>query len=238
MGMRKVLVPPRPGLLSAIGLLHADVRGDFSLTRLVRAERDSLHALNSGFETLKNRGAAWLEGEGESRASFGWFADLRYSGQNFELDMELKGGRLDDASLAALVAAFHHRHKDQYGYDMRGQPVEIVNLRLVVTGKRRAAPMESPPLTRGDAKQALVERRKAWFAGSGFVATPVYDRDRLPTDCRVAGPAIIEQMDATTVVPPKALVMGDKLGYLHMELEGKTEDGRRRLKGIRHAVGA
>jgi N-methylhydantoinase A len=218
MGMRKVLVPPRPGLLSAIGLLHADVRGDFSLTRLMRAERGSLHALNSGFDTLKQRGTEWLKGEGESRASFDWLADLRYLGQNFELNMELKSDRLDDSSLAALIVSFHHRHRDSYGYDMRSQPVEVVNLRLTVTAKRRATPNESVKLARGDMKQALLERRKVWFPGTGYLATPVYDRDRLPADCRIAGPAIIEQMDATTVVPPKARVKGDKLGYLHMEL--------------------
>src|SRR5687768_16329584 len=78
MGMRKVLVPPRPGLLSAIGLLHADVRGDFSLTRLVRAEPSGLESLNEGFETLGRRGREWLQGEGEARGTFQWFADLRY----------------------------------------------------------------------------------------------------------------------------------------------------------------
>ncbi len=124
MGIVKVLVPPRPGLLSAIGLLHADVRGDFSLTRLARAAPENLRALNRGFEELKRRGASWLEGEGEARADFNWFADLRYSGQNFELIMELKGGGLDEAALSRLVNSFHRRHQASYGYDMRGQPVE------------------------------------------------------------------------------------------------------------------
>src|SRR5687767_10573281 len=90
MGMRKVLVPPRPGLLSAIGLLHADVRGDFSLTRLLRAEVASLGPLNAGFRTLKARGTQWLKGEREVGGAFQWFADLRYFGQNFELILELK----------------------------------------------------------------------------------------------------------------------------------------------------
>ena len=223
MGMPNVLVPPRPGLLSAIGLLHANVRGDFSLTRLTRAERDGLPVLNSGLAALKRRGAAWLAGEGERRAKFDWFADLRYRGQNSELIMELKRERLDASTLAALVEAFHHRHEDHYGYDMRSQPVEIVNVRLVVTAKRRAAPRESVQLARGAIKDALLDRRKVWFPETGFVVTPVYDRDRLPAGCRIAGPAIVEQMDATTVVPPGATLRGDKLGYLHMELGSISE---------------
>jgi N-methylhydantoinase A len=219
MGMRKVLVPPRPGLLSAIGLLHADVRGDFSLTRLVRAEASGLKALNQGFATLTKRGAQWLKGEREEHASFEWFADLRYFGQNSELILELKSDRLDERSLARLAEAFHHRYKDFYGYDMRGQPVEVVNLRLVVTGKRRALPKARVKLARTDLKQAVLDRRKVWFPETGFVMTPVYDRDRLPAECRITGPAIIEQMDTTTVVPPKAKLTQDRYGYLHMELQ-------------------
>lgn len=218
MGMRKVLVPPRPGLLSAIGLIHADVRGDFSLTTLLRAESKNLKALNRGLATLGKRGAAWIKAEGERQARFQWFADLRYFGQNFELIMELKGERLEAGDLVQLIEAFHHRHKDYYGYDMRGQPVEIVNLRLAVTATRHTAPLERTKPVRGDLKRALIEKRKAWFSETGFIATPVYDRDRLPAACRITGPAIIEQMDATTVVPPRAVVRCDKLGYLHMEV--------------------
>jgi N-methylhydantoinase A len=219
MGMRRVLVPPRPGLLSAIGLLHADVRGDFSLTRLLRAEPRNLKALNRGLEALRKRGAAWLKGEGESQASFEWFADLRYFGQNFELIVEMKSDRLTEPALARLIDAFHHRHKDYYGYDMREQPVEIVNLRLVVTARRRTPPHEKAALRRGTLQQALIDKRKVWFMESGFLTTPVYDRALLPAECRVIGPAIIEQMDATTVVPPKARLKNDALGYLHLELE-------------------
>lgn len=226
MGMRKVLVPPRPGLLSAIGLLHADVRGDFSLTRLLRAERGNLKALNNGFEALKQRGTAWLKGEGESRARFEWSADLRYFGQNFELIVDAGSGRLNEATLTRLVSTFHHRHKDYYGYDMPQQPVEIVNLRLVVTAKRRTPAHEKAPAKRGTVQQSLVEKRKVWYPGSGFVTTPVYDREWLPPRCRLVGPAIIEQMDATTVVPPRARVKNDALGYLHLELEAPVAQKR------------
>ncbi|MGQ0522107.1 MAG: hydantoinase/oxoprolinase family protein [Betaproteobacteria bacterium] len=218
MGMRRVLVPPRPGLLSAIGLLHADVRGDFSLTSLLRAEPGNLKALNSGLAALRKRGAAWIRAEGEREAKFHWQADFRYFGQNSELIMALGGARLDGRGLDRLIESFHRRHKDHYGYDLRGQPVEVVNLRLAVTASRRAPPQERAPAIRGELKQGLTERRKAWFAETGYTATPVYDRDRLPAGCRITGPAIIEQMDTTTVVPPHAVVKADRLGYLHMEL--------------------
>ena len=225
MGMPKVLVPPRPGLLSAIGLLHAEVRGDFSLTRLVLAEAPALRALNEGLKTLAGRGREWLAGEGESRGDFQWLADLRYFGQNFELNLTLGRERLDERALKRLVEAFHVRHKEHYGYDMRGQPVEIVNLRLVVTGRRRELAPERVTGVRGALNQAQIEKRKVWFADSGYLVTPVYDRDRLPRDARIAGPAIVEQMDTTTVLPPKSRAKLDRHGYLHIEI-GPVAAGR------------
>ncbi len=217
MGMGKVLVPPRPGLLSAIGLLHADVRGDFSLTRLLRAESANLKAFNAGFADLKQRGIAWLRGESEQRAKFEWQVDLRYFGQNFELIMPLASDRLSAASLKRLTTAFHRRHKAFYGYDMPAQPVEIVNLRLVVTAARKALPAVQKNKKHIN-KQLVTEKRRVWFPETGFVQTPVYEREQLPPNWRATGPAIIEQMDATTVVPPKATVHNDALGYLHLTL--------------------
>jgi N-methylhydantoinase A len=221
MGIRNVLVPPRPGLLSALGLLHADVRGDFSLTRLVIATPQNLRAINTGFDELRQRGTEWLRGEAEAdaRTKFGWLIDMRYSGQNFELSLDVKGGKLDAKSLAHLIVRYHKRHHESYGYDMRGQPVEVVNVRLAVTVERRAPTHEKHSPARGAVKNAVSEKRKVWFPETGFVTTPVYDRERLPAGCRISGPAIVEQMDTTTVVPPRAKLAGDKLGYLHLEVE-------------------
>ena len=217
MGMGKVLVPPRPGLLSAIGLLHADVRGDFSLTRLLRAEGTNVKAFNAGLADLQKRGAEWLRGEGEQKAKFQWFVDLRYFGQNFELIMPLAKDSLSAMSLKRLTSAFHRRHKAFYGYDMPTHPVEIVNLRLVVTAARKLPTIvaESIKIIK---KQIVTEKRRAWFAETGFMRTPVVARDALPAGWRASGPVIIEQMDATIVVPPKAKVHNDALGYLHIAL--------------------
>ena len=225
MGIRNVLVPPRPGLLSAIGLLHAELRADFSLTRLVRADGAGLKSLNTGLRMLSKRGAQWLTSERESRGTFQWFADMRYLGQNFELAMELDSDRLDQAATLALTEAFHRRHKNFYGYDLRDQPVEIVNVRLAVSGEPRVLPHAKTKRVRGDAKQAVIEKRRVWFPGDGYVPTLVYDRERLPAEARITGPAIVEQMDTTTLVPPRASVHADGAGYLHIILDS-TEKRR------------
>ncbi len=221
MGIKRVLVPPRPGLLSALGLLHADMRGDFSLTRLVAAAPESLRAINAGFAELRERGAEWLRGEASerTRAGYEWLADLRYFGQNYELSLDVRDGKLDARSLAHLIKRYHGRHHEFYGYDMPGQPVEVVSLRLAVTVARSSPPHEKRVAVHGTLKDAEIEKRKVWFPESGYVTTPVYDRARLPANCRLKGPAIVEQMDTTTVVPPRAKLRNDRLGYLHLEVE-------------------
>ncbi|MEO8442193.1 MAG: hydantoinase/oxoprolinase family protein, partial [Betaproteobacteria bacterium] len=212
---------PRPGLLSALGLLHADVRGDFSLTRLLVATAANIQALNAGFVELRERGAAWLVGEAgkNAKADYLWLMDMRYLGQNYELSLPVKDGRLDAKSLVRLIAEYHRRHQAIYGYDMPAQAVEVVNLRLVVTVERRAPTHEKHQPARTTVKEAVIEQRKVWFPETGFVTTPVYEREKLPVNARINGPAIIEQMDTTTVVPPRAKLRSDKLGYLHMEVE-------------------
>ncbi|HEV7819926.1 MAG TPA: hydantoinase/oxoprolinase family protein, partial [Burkholderiales bacterium] len=221
MGIRHVLVPPRPGLLSALGLLHADVRGDFSLTRLLVAIDTNIKALNAGFIELRARGAEWLAGEAgkNAKADYLWLMDMRYLGQNYELSLPVKNGKLEAKSLARLIAEYHKRHKAIYGYDMPAQAVEVVNLRLVVTVERRAPTHEKHHAARTTVKDAVLEKRKVWFPETGFVTTPVYDRAKLPVNARINGPAVIEQMDTTSVVPPRARLRNDKLGYLHMEVE-------------------
>jgi len=220
MGIRQVIVPRHPGLLSAIGLLDADVRGDFSLTRLVRAQPESLAVINQGFTQLREQARSWLKGEAaaDARATFEWSVDLRYTGQNFELMLPCHADQLDDAALLGLSGAFHRRHQEFYGYDMPGQPVELVNLRLSVS-VARASPAPEPAIAGGNVVQALAERRSVWFPETGFVPTPVYRRELLPARTEFDGPLIIEQMDATTVVPPKAQFKLDPSGVMVLTLE-------------------
>lgn len=220
MGIRRVIVPPRPGLLSALGLLHADVRGDFSLTRFVRALPANLGAINAGFAQLRAQGESWIEGEigPGAKAKFEWSADLRYVGQNFELILPLESASVFPDALDRLVQSFHARHREFYGYDMPDQGIEIVNLRLVVTAARGTPPAEVPP-SGGNLVQALAETRSVWFPETGFTSTPVYRRELMPVGTSFDGPIIIEQMDTTTVVPPRAKFDIDDTGTLHLEIE-------------------
>src|SRR5882757_884453 len=224
MQVPRIFVPQRPGLLSAMGLLHADARGDFSITRLVVAEADSLASLNDGLDELNRRGENWLRQEAlEGEAVREWQADMRYVGQNFELSSPLLSARFDAASLAALVEDFHAVHEKSYGYNMPERTVEIVNLRMGLTVLRPTPPLNMQAVE-GTVEAALTEERQTWFASTGLCTTPVYDRDRLPTGADFVGPAIVEQMDTTTVVPPHARVEVDIIGNLMITLPAVATD--------------
>jgi N-methylhydantoinase A len=230
MRIARVLVPPRPGLLSAIGLIHADIRGDFSLTRLVVAIPENLPALNEGRRELWRRSRDWLAGEavGGDAGIAQWQADMRYRGQNFELGIGMPDGELDDKRLAGLIAAFHSAHRNAYGYDLPDQLLEVVNLRMSVTVPRRMTAPDRAPASARTATDAVVERRPVWFPETGFVQTPVYDRTALPVGLSFSGSAVIEQMDATTVVPPGAAVAIDSFGNIDMRLSSVVEIARSR----------
>jgi N-methylhydantoinase A len=219
LGMRQVIVPPHPGLLSARGLLDADVRGDFAMTCLVPADAAGLAPLAVARSALLLRAEAWREAErlaeGEVRRE--WRVDQRYTGQSFELGVEIPDATCGAAEIEAAIAAFHERHEAVNGYAMPDHPVEIVSLRLAVIAARPLAPLE--PAAGSNAAEGAVAHRPVWFRGAGFVDTPIYQRAALNPGMRIDGPAIVEQMDSTTVIPPgwRATVAAE--GSLLMEFQ-------------------
>ena len=204
MGIKSVLVPPQPGLLSAVGLMDADVRGDFSVTSLSLATEEHIARFIRAFEELTERGAAWGDNEGLSPGSgrYERSADLRYFGQSFEINLPVGQTRLDGAGLRVLVAAFHRRHKEVNGYAMDRHTVEIVNLRLAVIVRRPATPSPQQAVDHRSGRDIAVTRRPVWFRQTGFCDTPIVQRPSVGPDVTLTGPVIVEQMDTTTVIPP------------------------------------
>src|SRR5690606_28014229 len=118
----------------------------------------NLGAINAGFAQLRARAEAWLAGEpdAQGRAVYEWSLDLRYVGQNFELIVPSPSGNVFPGTLDEILQAFHRRHREFYGYDMAGQPVEVVNLRLVAAAPRPQPPQERPAQG-GNVLKALIE---------------------------------------------------------------------------------
>jgi N-methylhydantoinase A len=139
-------------------------------------------------------------------------ADLRYRRQAYELTVPIEDGPVTRASLDAAMASFHAKHELTYGHANRNEPVQLVNLRLTAVGRLPGLKIAQ----QGDARVARVRDRDVWFLGTGFVATPVHWRPGLTTGEVIEGPAIVEAVDSTAVVPPGWIVRVDEGGFLRL----------------------
>jgi N-methylhydantoinase A len=218
--MKRVLVPRNPGILCAMGLLLTDLRADFAATKLLPLAPASVGEVAEGFATLIARAEDWFEHEEiePAKRQLSRTADMRYAGQNYELAVPLPEGPVNAATLDALAAGFEELHRQRYGFIAEGEAVQIVTLRLEATGLVKKAELVRHAEVGPDASGAITGQRPVWFPeAQDFVPTPIYSRDELKPGHRFAGPAIVEQMDTTTVVPPGMNVRVDP--YLNLILE-------------------
>ena len=224
LGMTRILVPPRPGAFSALGLLCTDVVHDYIRSGLEPLANVDPAAAEKHFVGLEAQARAEIAGEGldASSARFERELDLRYTGQGYELRTSLDGlfiGALDAAAIAAARARFDVRHAQIHGHAAKERPVEVVSYRLRVrlpvpkyVPKSGTAPARPRPV----AEAAKGKRRVHFDARTALDAT-VYERDRLDIGVSVAGPAIVEQFDATTIIPPGWRGRVDTFGNLILE---------------------
>ena len=200
LGMRRVVVPPAPGLCSAFGALAATVRVDAVRSVYLtdaRATADELDTLFAGLEEAARADFA-VQGSGEEPSVRRQVA-MRYQGQNYEQEVPVADGRMDDAKLAAVYAEYGRLYEGFYGYRLDGIPIELVRLSVVATGEPPAfARLPGVP----DATDAPAREREVFFPDHGFVSTAIVRRDDLAPGSTLPGPAIVEFMDSTAVVPP------------------------------------
>ena len=205
LGIPTVLVPPSPGIASAVGMLATDIRHEFVATRRLRLDGLAPATLEALFADFIAEGEARLERDAVPLADRRMLrsADLRYHGQSFELPVTVPPGPLSAADVDRLRDEFHAMHERAYGYAAHDDPVELVNVRLAavgVTPKPRRAPL---PEGGASAAPAVKGRRDVWFAEAGGVQpTVVLDRGKLLRGNVIDGPAIIEEHDASTLVHP------------------------------------
>ena len=217
--MRRIVVPPAPGLFSSFGLLYADVEHHYVRTwrRLVNDAdpsglADIIRHIESGARTQLG-----ADGFSDDRIRLRRAADCRYHGQSFELTVRVPGGPINADTLTALAEAFGQEHERTYGHRAGpDEPVEIVSLRVVVQGiSDRPRVPETIRIDRpgGGAPPS----RRVYFGPSlGWRETPILDRPDLATPRE--GPCIVEEYDATCVIPPGARAMLDRYGNIAIEL--------------------
>ena len=220
LGIPTVIVPARPGITNAIGCAVADLRHDF--TRTVNAPLEALAAerLATILAEQVEQGRSTLAREGVEVREVAVLhsADMQFRGQTHLLNVPVDGASLDPATLRGL---FERAYLDRFGVELPEIGAVLVNLKSSVIGRR---PEVDPALLAASPERgtrlddARVGERRVWF-DDGWAATPVYRRERLPLGVTIAGPAIIAQLDATTVLEPGCRARQDPLGNLVISLD-------------------
>jgi len=217
--MRRIVVPPAPGLFSSFGLLYADVEHHYVRTwRRPVAEADPA-ALDELLRRMEVSARLQLAGEGfaDGHVRLRRSADCRYQGQSFELTVPVAGGTIDAAALTALAEAFGREHERTYGHRAGpDEPVEIVSLRVVAQGVSDRPRVPAAVRTDRPGSAGPSSRRVYFGPSLGWRETPIIDRPVLAA-ARV-GPCVIEEYDATCVVPPGARASLDGSGNIAIEL--------------------
>ncbi len=208
----EVIVPLSPGNFSAWGLLASDLRRDWVQTRLAPLGTDSLAALSEAYRALEAEARCWLEVHAPTGASAVLRqAAARYSGQDYELSVDVPPGELGPHDLTAVMQSFHAAHEQHYGYSLPEQEVEVVDLLVTAVAEAGALPRPAPVAGAEGAPEP--KEGRLIHARGGDEQCLVYDRSALGEGAIVAGTAIIEQYDSTTYLPKgcRAQVAGGAL---------------------------
>jgi N-methylhydantoinase A len=211
-GAREVVVPLHQGVLSAVGLMTADMRVDESVTANHRSDLLDAATLDAILRRTRDRALERLRSEGYEGSPLAEpTAELRYLGQNYSLRVPVPttGGRLTDDDLARLLDSFHADHRRRYGYDIPDEIVELVDVTVTATGP--TPDPQVPRLAAGE-REPSKGTRPVYFRGEGWVETAVLDRAALAPGAAVDGPAVIEEPMSTTLVHPGQSASVDAYG--------------------------
>lgn len=214
LGMSRLLAPRRPGVVSALGGLVADLRGDFVRTLFAELSAAVLPQLKAAAAAMVQDGRDWLAAQGHvGPADLRFSADMRYVGQSYEIEVPLQPAWLEAGDPAAIAREFHETHARIYDFDDPDGRIEIVNLRLSAIG---AGPALSFPEVGETDAVAVPEREIAVHTGGARTPVGLYRRADLAPGSRFAGPAVVAQEDTTVAIPAGAAARIDSHLNLHL----------------------
>ncbi len=206
LGIPTVLVPLTPGVHSALGLLMSDVKHDYVRSKLVGLEEADVDEINGLFAQLVDQAKFDLRGEGfhDNEITIESFLDLRYAGQGYELTVPSPMPPLKKPDLALMRQRFDIQHEQASGHKAETEPVELVSLRLISFGLVPQANIAPAKPTGRKLEEARTGERKIYFGREhGVLNCQIYTRDMLEPGHKISGPAVIEQLDTTTVIHPE-----------------------------------
>ncbi len=221
LGIPKVLIPARPGITNALGCVVADLRQDFTKTLNIPLDKLYIKNLHSIFDEQEKRGVELIKKQGLELTSIGssFSVDMQFIGQTHILRINLPNSNPD---LEYLQKSFEKSYLNRFKVRLPEIKANIVNVNTTVQGHK--IPFDISLLNNKLDKRlvlddALIEHRKVYFKDK-FINAPIYSRDRMPFEFEIKGPAIIEQMDTTTLIEPEDRAFGDNLGNMFIEVGG------------------
>ena len=218
LGMARVMIPRRPGVVSALGGLIAEVKNDFVATILLDVETGAAPTLAEAVQSLRHRAEAWLREEQhfDGTATITLLADMRYTGQSFEIEVPIEEQWVTAHDITAVTQAFHRQHASIYDFADEDAPTQIVNLRLVIAGSTE--PPDFPTSPRVEGAPPPLRDVEIWHDDQAQ-SVPLYLREHLQHGHTLRGPAIVAQEDTTICIPGGFAGEIDALGNLHLHAE-------------------
>jgi N-methylhydantoinase A len=214
LGVSEVIIPQFPGVASAIGMLGSDVRHENQAAFFAYLDEVAPAKVGEQFRALRERAVGRLVACGfpADEVELELAADMRYYGQAYEIRVEWPTQAADTGVLAAMTEAFHEEHKRLYSFSTPGRRVEMIGMRATAIGRVPKVGAEGP----GAAAAGLEPKgtRKVHFRGTGTVSCRIFERRDLRSGHAIEGPAVIEQKDSTTLVPPDWRMAIDAFGHL------------------------
>jgi N-methylhydantoinase A len=225
--MPEVIVPPHPGVTSAMGLLFVDPLDDFSQAYVKRQHELDLGEMGPIYAAMEDRIVESLLRQGVKRedVTVELSVDLRYIGQLHSVTVALD--ELSEAGLADAIRRFHDEHLRQYRYSHPDAPVETSTLRATARGTRDKPNLAGLRHAEHSRREAVADRtREVHFDGHGWVATRVIDRLGLSPGAELAGPCVVEELDTTLVMPPGTSGRVDDVGNIVIALSYEGKEAR------------
>ncbi|WP_435348585.1 hydantoinase/oxoprolinase family protein [Haloarchaeobius sp. HRN-SO-5] len=218
-----VFVPPGAGVASAGGLLVADVEFHLDQTHIGELDSSLLDPVNDIYDQLEAEGRELVRETGGSDATveIERGADMKYVGQAHEIGVEIPNGTLDESDLETIEESFHDTYETTYGYSDRDEEVEGITWKVTVRSPTESLSMKEAEGGSTRASDARKGTREAYFkSAGGFTETEIFDRSELGPGATFTGPAVVEEVNSTTVVPPTDAVRVDEYGNLVIDIGG------------------
>jgi len=214
--VRKIVIPAGAAVFSTWGMLMTDIRHDYIQTKISNMNGDNIEELNGIWREMLNEAKAQFLEEGISaeNTEFEFIADMRYMGQEHTVKVKAPPAPWKQDDKAGIIESFHEMHEQSYTFKLPQTPTEVVNLHLIGRGRLTKPEVSKLSPHKGSIEEAKKETRKVFYADEGWLDTPVYFRNQLGAGAKIAGPAIVEEQMASTVLCPEQTLVVDDYGNL------------------------